>query len=265
MEASVHRTSLGLLAAASFTLAGVASGFAADLDIPYKSAPPPAPSWTGFYIGVNGGAGTGTTQTNANLGGALGGLGGLGGLGFMLPLTSQSFNGFLGGVQAGYNWQTGPFVLGVEGEFDGSTFQGTTSCVFLFSCTAKHDWVGDITARLGVVAFDKALIYVKGGAAWTDSNHSLSTNITGTVGGLGVTAGINASASDIAVGGLLGMGLEYGFLPHWSAKLEYDYIQFADQNVSTTLTATTGGLTLAVPLQIKESMQLMKAGINYHF
>jgi len=256
---------LGLLAAVGLTLAGVAAGSAADLEIPYKSAPPPAPSWTGFYIGANGGAGTGTTQTNVNLGTAIAGLGGAGGVGIALPLSSYSVNGFLGGVTAGYNWQTGPFVLGAEGEFDGATFQGSTACIILFSCTAKHDWLGDITARLGVVAFDKALIYVKGGVAWADSNHSLNTGITGTVGGVGVTAGVNGSASDTAVGGLFGLGIEYGFLPHWSAKIEYDYIQFADQNVNATLTATTGAGTATLPLQIKESMQLTKAGINYHF
>ena len=167
----MHRNSLGLLAAVSLTLAGVAAAAAADLDMAYKSAPP-APSWTGFYIGANGGAGTGTTQSNVNVGGAtvttLGTITTLGVTGLTLPLSSYSLTGFLGGVQAGYNWQTGPFVLGIEGDFDGATFQGSTSCIILYTCSAKHDWVGDITAQLGVVAFDKALIYVKGGAAWAD-------------------------------------------------------------------------------------------------
>jgi len=257
----VHRTSLGLLAAVSLTLAGVAAASAADLDLPYKSAPP-APSWTGFYIGANGGAGTGTTQTNINLGGAtIAGLGTLGAVGLTVPLPSYSLTGFLGGIQAGYNWQTGPFLLGVEGEFDGSTFQGSTSCVVVLACSAKSEWVGDIAARLGVVAFDKALLYVKGGAAWADSRHSLSENIT--LGGVG--ASLNASANDTAVGGLLGFGIEYGFLPHWSAKIEYDYIQFANQNVNATLTASTTATTVTLPLQITESEQFVKAGVNYHF
>ena len=100
------------------------------------------------------------------------------GLGLTLPLPSQTFTGFLGGVQAGYNWQTGPFVLGVEGDFDGATFQGNTACILLFNCNVKHDWIGDITARLGVVAFDKALVYAKGGAAWTDGRYSFGNSIT---------------------------------------------------------------------------------------
>jgi outer membrane immunogenic protein len=253
-----------LLAAASLTLAGVAAASAADLEIPYKSAPLAAPSWTGFYIGGNGGAGTGTTQTSANIGG-IAGLGTLipGGLAFTLPLPSQTFSGFLGGVQAGYNWQTGPFVLGIEGDFDGSTFQGSTACVLVFNCNVKHDWVGDITARLGVVAFDKALVYVKGGAAWADSRFNIGTNIAAGA----TTLAVSGSANDTAVGGLLGMGVEYGFLPHWSAKLEYNYIQFADQNLSVpfTATGTLGTGTVTIPGTVKESMQFVKAGVNYHF
>ena len=261
----MHRNSLGLLAAVSLTLAGVAAAAAGDLDMAYKSAPP-APSWTGFYIGANGGAGTGTTQSNVNVGGAtvttLGTITTLGVTGLTLPLSSYSLTGFLGGVQAGYNWQTGPFVLGIEGDFDGATFQGSTSCIILYTCSAKHDWVGDITARLGVVAFDKALIYVKGGAAWADSSHSLSASFSTTT----ATASISGSATDTAVGGLLGMGIEYGFLPHWSAKIEYDYIQFANQNVNATLTATGATVgTVALPLQITELVQFVKAGVNYHF
>lgn len=126
-----------------------------------NGAPRRLGSWTGFYIGVNGGAGSGTTQTSVNVGDALAGLVPRLGLTLPLPSPSQTFTGFLGGVQAGYNWQTGPFVLGVEGDFDGATFQGNTACILLFNCNVKHDWIGDIAARLGVVAFDKALVMPK--------------------------------------------------------------------------------------------------------
>ena len=62
------------------------------------------------------------------------------------------------------------------------------------------------------------------------------------------------------------MGIEYGFLPHWSAKIEYDYIQFANQNVNATLTATGATVgTVTLPLQITELVQFVKAGVNYHF
>ncbi len=187
-----------------------------------NGAPRRLGSWTGFYIGVNGGAGSGTTQTSVNVGDALAGL--VPGLGLTLPLPSQTFTGFLGAVQAGYNWQTGPFVLGVEGDFDGATFQGNTACILLFNCNVKHDWIGDIAARLGVVAFDKALVYAKGGAAWSFGN---SITIPG------AAFAANASGRDTPVGGLLGFGVEYACLPNWSAKIEYNYIDFGTSTVGS--------------------------------
>ena len=72
-------------------------------------------------------------------------------------------NGFLGGVQAGYNWRAGVFVVGIEGDYDAANLQGNAPCFLVLNCTIKHSWVADITGRVGVVALDRALIYVKGG------------------------------------------------------------------------------------------------------
>ena len=76
--------------------------------------------------------------------------------------------------------------------------------------------MADITGRVGVVAFDRALVYIKGGAAWADSNYNINTSIAG--------ASISGSASTTRLGGLLGFGVEYPFLPRWTAKLEYNFI-----------------------------------------
>jgi outer membrane immunogenic protein len=262
----MRRFSLTVLAAVGISAAGMHSGFAADLGVPLKSPPSPAWSWTGFYIGVNGGAGTGTTDTNINAGALLAGL--APGFGLTIPLPSQTYTGFLGGVQAGYNWQTGPFVLGVEGDFDGATFQGNTACILVFNCTVKHDWVADVTARLGVVTFDRALVYVKGGAAWTDGRYSFGNSVT-VPAGFGIPAGtyaLNASGRDTPIGGLLGFGVEYAFLPNWSAKVEYNYIDFGTSGVGLPLTTTPAVAGLpTISTQIKDTMQIVKGGVSYHF
>lgn len=266
----MRRISLALLAAIGLSVAGIEAGSAADTGVPLKSPPPPPPpySWTGFYIGVNGGAGTGTTESSLNVGSFLASFG-IPGVALVVPGPSQTFSGFLGGAQLGYNWQTGVFVLGIEGDFDGAFLQGNTSCILVFNCNVKHDWVGDITARLGVVAFDKALVYVKGGAAWEDSKYSIGNSVTipaPGIFGFSGTFAANASASNTPVGGLLGMGIEYGFLPNWSAKIEYDFIDFGTQNLNFGITTvpSVGPLPLA-PIQIKETMQIVKAGVNYRF
>jgi len=251
---------LALLTAIGLSFAGAQAALAAD--IPLKAPPPPPPpfSWTGFYIGVNGGAGSGTTQTSINAGAALAGL--IPGIGLTLPLPSQTFTGWLGGVQAGYNWQTGPVVFGIEAEWDGSNMQGNTACILVFNCNVKHDWVADVAGRFGVVTFDRALVYVKGGAAWAESKYNIGNSIS--FGGFTLAA--NANASNTPVGGLFGVGVEYAFLPNWSAKIEYNYIDFGTQNLSFPLTTTPAVAGLpTIPAQVKETMQIVKAGVNYRF
>ena len=111
------------LAAAALTVAGAFAAQAADLPT-RKEAPapvfvPPPFTWTGFYVGVNAGGiwGTGNTTINAFFPATPFG-------GVVLSNLSRRFvwtpaaSGFIGGGQAGYNWQTGMFVLGAETDFD---------------------------------------------------------------------------------------------------------------------------------------------------
>ena len=159
---------------------------AADLQV--AKAPPfvsPPFSWTGFYIGGNVGAGFGTTETSVDVGPALTAVTGTA-VAATAPLVSETFNGFVGGIQAGYNWQAGVFVLGVEGDLDAAGLQGNAPCVVVLNCTMKHNWFADITGRVGVVAVDRALIYLKGGVAWEGSNFSVGNSIT--AGGMSLAA-----------------------------------------------------------------------------
>jgi outer membrane immunogenic protein len=160
-----------LLAGTSVCLAGMHPVRAADMALspvsaPYVPTPPPF-SWTGFYLGANVGAGFGTTETSVDVGPALTALSGVP-IAATAPLVSETFNGFIGGIQAGYNWQLGIVVLGVEGDLDAAGLQGTAPCALVLNCTMKHNWFADITGRVGVVTVDRALIYLKGGVAWGD-------------------------------------------------------------------------------------------------
>lgn len=253
----MRRFSLALLAALGISVGGLNTASAADLAL--KGAPPPALTspvsiynWTGFYLGAHVGDGWGTTESTATFSGALLGIPGA----FSLPITSQTFNGFLGGFQGGYNWQTGVLVLGVEGDFSFAGLKGNAPCLILLNCSVKHDWVGDITGRVGLVVFDKAMIYIKGGAAWADSSYNVGNTIAGVA--------ISGSASTTRLGGLLGFGLEYPFLPKWSAKLEYNFISFGNQTLNIPVSVSGVGV-LNAPTQINESMHIIKGGVNYHF
>lgn len=264
-----------IIATIGFALAAAQAGSAADL--PIKGlAPPPviAPSWTGFYVGGNGGAGWGTSETTVDVGSFVGqfaalnpGVGPIPPITLSVPLVSHDYNGFLGGIQVGYNWQTGIFVLGIEGDFEGTSMQDNAPCVIVLNCSVRHNWVADVTGRVGVAAFDKTLIYVKGGAAWTDAHYNIGNSIA--IGApVNVAVSANASSSTTLTGGLLGFGVEYPFLPNWSAKIEYDHIEFGRQALGLPITTIgiPGGIALpSIPLSVKDLMNMFKVGVNWRF
>lgn len=220
----MRKVTLSLLAAAGLVL-GAQSASAADLGRPVYKAPAPAVvaayNWSGFYIG-------------GHLGGAWSkedvSIPGLGVVGTTDP------DGFIGGVQAGYNWQADRWVFGIEGDWSWSGADGSTALGVLSS---DQNWYATLTGRVGY-AWDNWMWYVKGGAAWVDAEYSLAA--LGTV-------------SDTRVGWTLGTGVEWALAPQWSAKLEYNYLDFGKDSYAF------GG----VPFEVDTQVHLVKAGINYRF
>jgi outer membrane immunogenic protein len=273
----MRRMFLGLLTLAGVSLSGIMPGSAADMGLPAKAAAPlpvaPAFSWTGFYIGGNVGAGWGTTETTADIGAAVAPFISPATLAFQLPLSSQTVNGFLGGGQVGWNWQTGVFVFGVEGDVEWENLKGSGPCVLILQCNTNHKWQADITGRVGVAAFDRALVYLKGGAVWQHSDYSFGTSIAATDGfGNSISASLNGSASETRLGALLGTGIEYGFLPNWSAKIEYNFEDFGTRSLNFPLAtsacvngACASGPAITVPVSIKDFDHIVKFGVNYRW
>jgi outer membrane immunogenic protein len=234
-----------LLSAVGFVALGLAgSAGAADL----APAPAPAPvyrapvvaaplyNWSGFYIGAHvGGGWAGNQSTEIAPGTAAFPVG--------TVFTKNNLSGVLGGVQGGFNWQVSSFVVGVEGEYSWADINGsaTTNSVVLpaFSSTATAN-VRDLalaTARAGFAA-DNWLFYVKGGGAWGHDNSN------------------GASTAGWVVGG----GVEWGFLPNWSAKLEYNHVDFGSKNVTVIGTATGTSFVSS-----SQTLDIVKAGVNYRF
>jgi outer membrane immunogenic protein len=202
------------IARAAALLLTVAAGAAAAADLPRPSyytatAPLSGYSWTGPYLGGNLGYEWGTTSNN--------------------PTRPR---GFAGGVEAGYNWQTGQLVLGGEGDIQlsGAT---DTFAPWKFS----NPWFGTLRARAGY-AISNFLIYGTGGVAFGELQ--------------GQTIGL-LSENHTNVGWTAGVGLEAGFAANWSAKVEYLFVDLASSTF--TLTGTSNGL----------SASLFRMGVNYHF
>jgi outer membrane immunogenic protein len=234
---------------AAFGLAG--SAFAADLSsrAPPPIYVPPAPifTWTGIYVG--GQVGYGWGQNNTNFGDNFG------------DFDSFSYNtsGVIGGAHVGYNLQINQFVIGLEGDVDGTSMskQFNSSLPFgsslvgggviaaplggNFDINVRHEIEGSIRGRVGY-AWDRVLLYATGGVAFGGFNTTVSGNFPG---GVFVSTGPNGapigtafgpfggstSASTTRVGWTVGGGFEYAITNNWSLRAEYRYTDFGHSTV----------------------------------
>ncbi len=136
----------------------------------YVPVPVPVFSWTGIYIGVNGGYAFGDSNWTSPTGTAF-----VGPPTFGAPCTTNcstgnfGTSGYLAGGTIGGNYQWGQFVLGVEGDWDYANLNGTTFSTNggcnLAGCETKSDWLATARVRVGY-AFDRFLVYGTGGGAF---------------------------------------------------------------------------------------------------
>jgi outer membrane immunogenic protein len=232
-------------------------------DFPVKAPPPQLFGWTGFYIGANGGWGTIRDEALPyciNPGGAAMGVG-----------CTEVFggrvrgDGFIGGAQAGYNWQIGRWVLGVESDFQGADISGSTvvtgpfnvvgsrllSGPASYTASEKLSWLGTTRGRLGL-AFDRLLIYATGGVAYGDASVSQSLSFP--------AAALSSSTSSTMTGWTAGGGLEYAFAGNWSAKVEG---MFYDLGTITTSSATAPGFGETKSFNVEGA--IARVGVNWRF
>lgn len=190
-----------LLIAGSGLIALAGAAVAADLGpAPYYPAPaygPPPPlfSWTGLYLGVNGGGGLGTTSWDS--------------------VGSFNMTGALAGGTVGYNYQIGRAVIGAEGDLDWSGISGKATTVTCpTGCTTSDSWLSTVRGRLGYAA-GRFMPYVTGGIAFGNIN-AAEPGLPG--------------ATTTNVGWTVGAGLEFAIAGHWSAKAEYLFVDLGKFN-----------------------------------
>ena len=142
-------------------------------------------------------------------------------------------DGFIGGGQIGFNYQAGMVVFGVEGEGSWSNINGSSRTSASLSPGTFVDtdrdlkWLTTVAGRLGI-ANNNWLFYAKGGWAWGKlTSDSVTTN------GAGAIIAISTSSTN-RNGYLLGAGVEYGFAPNWSLKIEYNFVDFGTEQGTTT-------------------------------
>jgi outer membrane immunogenic protein len=237
-------------------LAAGSSAFAADIPPPpppprapatYVPAPVPLYNWTGFYLGPNLGWGFGSVTSVSDT------------IGSTFASTTQ--NSFLGGGQVGFNWQFwGGVVVGAEADFDwppnaANTLTATAPGGATATASVNNRWLTLADARLGY-AFDRVLVYGKGGGAFIGTSDSGITIA-------GVPFGLSGSSSS-NTGWNAGAGLEWAFWGTWSERVEYDYVRMntASYTVAVTAPAPFAGDTIS---SNNRTYNLVTLGLNYKF
>ena len=277
MKAIILSAVVSILSAV-VSLAMAASASAADLaQQPAPVAPAPvAPTWTGFYLG-------------GNIGGVVENASGTSDFTDTNPTNpsnpqSDSFSnsGFLGGVQAGYNWQFAPlWVAGIEADWDWTntgynfcrqTDAGSIPCIpnldGFETISSKTDWLATLRGRLGVT-WGNWLFYGTGGAAWGRINTTLSLNCLpdAPVAGCGASSTLplfaSSSTSTTASGWVAGLGAEWMLATNWSVRAEWLHIDLGSINDSLP-TAGSSGIQTAVWSRT-EKFDEFRFGVNYLF
>ena len=230
------------------------SASAADLGRPYTKAPPMMVAmydWSGFYIGLNGGGGWSHKCWDLVNNGA-------GPITALADGCHDATGGTFGG-QIGYRWQASSWVFGLEAQGNWADFNGDNVSLVDPLITRNHskiDAFGLFTGQVGY-AWNNVLLYVKGGAAVTNDKYT----------GIDIPTGIAFdSASETRWGGVIGVGLEYGFTPNWTFGVEYDHMFMGTRDISLLNTGTFAPVgTLSGIESIKQDVDLLTVRLNYRW
>jgi outer membrane immunogenic protein len=238
--------------AVSALLMGSMSASAADLAArPYTKAPAMVSvyDWSGFYIGANGGWGSShkcwdfTTPAGA----------------FVVAEGCHDSTGGTAGGQIGYRWQASNWVFGLEAQGNWADFKGSnTSLAFpAFRNSSKIDAFGLFTGQVGY-AWNNVLFYVKGGGAVVSDRFASYSSLTGIQ--------VSNTVDSTNWGGTVGVGLEFGFAPNWTAGVEYNHIFLQDKTYTFLNNGVVGAAgTLFGTDRIRQDVDLVTVRVNYRF
>ncbi len=224
------------LSRAVIALMAMAATPALAADMAVKAPPPPSPAtnWSGFYVGLNAGAGIATGEFLDSA--------------FTVDDAQINDPTFTAGGQLGYNWQRGALVYGLEGDFNWISANKTdpyavpaSGACTVATCTAtlKMDSFGSIRGRLGL-AYDSALFYITAGPAFGHFNSAVHW-VTGVP--VAITSPDNVWLPGVAVGA----GVEYMLSNNLSIRAEFLYLLFDQSNANYFVNATGAPIACGNP------------------
>jgi len=233
---------LALLGSTAAVAYGTAPALAADLPARPYSAPAvvaPIYDWSGFYIGINGGGGSSHNCWDVTNDG----------IAPVIPAAAEGCHNATGatvGGQIGYRWQSAQFVFGVEAQGNWADFRGDNVSQFFDTDRnqTRLDAFGLFTGQVGY-AFNNALIYVKGGGAFTSAQYNIFDIPSAT---------LIDTANETRWGGTVGVGFEFGVVPNLSIAFEYDHLFMGARDVNFPIAGSD---------HIGQDVDLFTARFNY--
>lgn len=212
--------------------------------------------WSGPYIGVNVGYGFGDTSWSNIV------VPSDSGQNFAGEFSSSDFSGIVGGVQAGYNFQFGMAVAGIEAGVDLGDLSSSELCFgsyedYSADCTTEVNWMVDLAARLGVAPINRALVYVKGGGSFADVDFAPKN--------LSLAGSGYRTSNDTRLGFLLGIGAEYAVSDNISLGAEYTYRYFGKESTDFRPSGTLTGINVPFSADTKLTVSTIMARLNYKF
>lgn len=232
-------------------------------------------NWSGFYAGLNAGGAWGNSDTDVGCVDNTGaGVCALAAAENPFPFYfSNDLDGFIGGVQAGYNFQSGKMVFGIEADIAWTSMDANTSVssgattTFVPSVVRVSqdlEYLATLRGRLGYAVHNNMLVYATGGLAFGDVNHSYALNFPS----LGDYA--RASDSKTQTGWTVGGGGEYSF-GRWSLKAEYLYYDLGEESYRAQAVEVTPSIGPGGPIDLfftpeyETKGHIIRAGLNFKF
>jgi outer membrane immunogenic protein len=251
---SVSKSLTRLLLGVVCTVALTTAVNAADAVVEEAVVLEPGFTWTGLYIGANVGYSWGDFdhefEADVELIGPFG------------TSFDGDAEGVTGGVQIGYNWQIGNFVVGIEADAQASDVEGGATQFFDFDlvtidteASTKLDWFGTARLRAGFVPTERLLIYGTGGFAFGETTTNASYSVEGLV-----ALSDSLSEKTSRTGWSAGAGAEYAFTDNWTIKGEYLYTDLGEEDVLSIEEDL-----FAASLNSEVKFHTVRLGVNFHF
>ncbi len=253
----------GTFAAVALLGAGAASAVE-------PSIPAPIFNWTGLYVGTNAGYGSASDDNVSTTGQAVANVNNVNG-GARPGSVRVQRDGFVGGAQVGYNWQTAPnFVLGIETDIAYTGLDRTVGVTTIplngistlnNTFTNSLEYLGTLRGRLGY-SWDASMLYATGGLAYGEVNTSVNFFGPANTGGVLQFTG---ARNEVRTGYTIGGGFEHMFAPGLSIKGEYLYYDLGQQTVNVAVIPGSGGGGTGYNSTFSNAGHIGRIGLNYKF